>query len=288
VRSVLAGVVLLVGALLVPVATAGWWARETLVPTHAYVDTVAPLASNPAITSAVEHQVVDRTMAAVEQRAPQLPSFIRSRLRPLVRTAVNRAVESPAFERAWRDANRAAHRQLVAVLSGRSSAVQKSGGDAVVEVHLDAVTGALRRDLAKAGVPFDIQLPDATASIPIGSARQLDRAQLAYRLLVRWGRPLPVLAVILIVVGLVLARRRAGALAWTAVVALLGLGGLAVLLFIGRESYLHALPAGISSAAGKAIFDTVTSGLRHDLEVVAIGAAVVLIVSAAVAVIRRP
>jgi len=285
-RSLLAGVLLLVGALLVPVATAGWWARETIVPAQAYVDTVAPLAEDPAITTAVETQVVDRTMAAVRNRAPQLPASLRSRVRPLVRVAVARAVATPAFAQAWRQANRTAHRQLVAVLAGRSSAVT-SGPGSTVEIRLRPLTGALRHELGRAGVPFASQLPTSGATIPIGSAQNLERAQGAYQLLVRWGRWLPVLALVLIVLGLLLARRRASALAWTAVVALLGLGGLALVLFVGRGEYLHALPSTIPSSAGKAFFDTVTSGLRHDIEIVAIGSAVVLIVSAAVAVVRR-
>ena len=285
-RSLLAGVLLLVGALLVPVATAGWWARETIVPAQAYVDTVAPLAQDPAITKAVETQVVDQTMTAVRKQAPQLPAPLRSRLKPLVRSVVHRAVHTPAFAQAWRQANRTAHGQLVAVLTGRSSAVENGPGS-TVEIRLSPFTRALQQGLSRAGVPFASQLPDTGAAIPIGSAQNLERAQGGYQLLVRWGRWLPVLALVLIVVGLLLARRRAGALAWTAVVALLAIGALALLLFLGRAAYLHALPTAIPSSVGKAFFDTVTSGLRHDIEVVAIGSAVVLLVSAAVAVVRR-
>jgi hypothetical protein len=288
VRSLLAGVLLLAGALLVPVATAGWWARETIVPAQAYVDAVAPLAKDPAITKAIETQVVDRTMAAVRNRAPQLPASLRSRVKPLVRVAVHRAVATPAFAQAWRQANRTAHRQLVAVLTGRSTAV-KSGPGSTVEIRLSPLTGALQQALGRAGVPFasQLRLPGTGAAIPIGSAQNLHRAQGAYQFLVRWGRWLPVLALVLIVLGLLVARRRASALAWTAVVALLGLGALALALFLGRGQYLDALPAGSPSSAGKAFFDIVTSGLRHDIELVAIGSAVVLVVSAAVAVVRR-
>jgi hypothetical protein len=288
VRSLLAGVLLLVGALLVPVATAGWWARETIVPAQAYVDTVAPLAKDPAITKAIETQVADQTMTAVRKQAPQLPVPLRSRLEPLVRGVVHRAVHTPAFAQAWRQANRTAHRQLVAVLTGRSSAVENGPGS-TVEIRLSPFTRALQQGLSHAGVPFasQLQLPDTGAAIPIGSAQNLERAQGGYQFLARWGRWLPVLALVLIVVGLLVARRRASALAWTAVVVLLGLGALALALFLGRGQYLDALPSSIPSSAGKAFFDTVTSGLRHDIEVVAIGSAVVLIVSAAVAVVRR-
>jgi voltage-gated potassium channel Kch len=284
VRTLLAGILLLVGALLVPVATAGWWARDTIVPAQAYVDTVSPLATDPAITKAVETQVVDQTMAALRTQAPQLPDSVRSRVKPLMRGVVHRAVASPAFEAVWRRANLTAHRELVGVLTGRSSAVE-SGHDGTVAIRLGSFTQELGRALTASGIPFSP--PATSATVPIGSAENLQRAQGAYQFLVRWGRWLSVLALVLVVAGLLVARRRASALAWTAVVALLGLGALALALYLGRGAYLDALPPGIPSPAGKAFFDTVTSGLRHDIEVVSIGSAVVLIVSAAVALIRR-
>jgi hypothetical protein len=286
VRSLLAGVLLLVGALLVPVATAGWWARESIVPAQAYVDTVAPLAQDPAITKAIEAQVVDRTMAAVRRQTPSLPRPLRSRVKPLVRATVQLELASPAFVQVWRRANLSAHHQLVGVLTGHSPAVE-NGGNGTVAIRLGSFAQALERGLAAAGVPFTP--PKTSATVPIGSAKNLERAQGAYQFLVRWGRWLPALALVLIVAGLILARRRASALAWTAVVALVGMGALALALFVGRGAYLHALPAAIPSSAGKAFFDTVTSGLRHDIGLVAAGCAVVLVVSVAVAVaVGRP
>jgi hypothetical protein len=284
VRSFLAGLILLVGAVAVPVATAGWWARETLIPADAYVATVAPLAHDKAVRSAVETALTRRTLAAVDQ-VPGVPEALGSRLDPVVRLAAHRVVASPSFAKVWRHANRDLHRQAVRVLAGGQRSVQVGQG-ATVDVRLD-LTDLVRHELETLHLPAGLPLPRVEVSVPVGSVQGLHRARTGYRLVDTWGRVLPIVALALILVGLLLARRRAAALAWTAVGALVGLGALAVALLVGREAYLHATAAGFPRPAAVAAFDTVVSGLWRDIGVVALVAAVVAVASAFVARARR-
>jgi hypothetical protein len=270
VRSLLAGVLLVLGALLVPVATASWWLRDTVVPVDGYVEAVTPLAGNDEVRTAVEDVVVEQTEAAV---GDQLPGAVADQLTPLVRAATARAVEDPAFVRGWQAANRDLHGQVLAVLSGRSPP-GRSG--AAVEIRLDTLTAGVRDELAASGVPFADQLPATDATLPLGSTADLARARDAYAVLVRWGPALPFAAVALLVAGLVLARRRGPALAGTAVLTLLGLAAVAGALVLGRVAYLERIPAGIPRPAASAVFDTVTAGLRTDLLLVALAALLAL------------
>lgn len=274
-RTLVAGVLLLVGALLVPVATAGWWARDAIVPTQGYVETVTPLATDPAVVSAVEDRLVARTMQQVD-RSAGLSTALRPRVRQLVRIAVQQVVGAPGFVDAWKRSNRVAHEELVDVLSGDSSAVRVRK-DSTVDIRLGTLSTAVRQELVDAGVPFAAALPRIEASFPIGNTADLSRARQGYTLLDRWGRVLPPTALLLIALGLVPARRRGRALAWTAVVALLGLGFLAVGLVVGRAYYLSVVPSDLSRPAASAVFDTVTAGLRHDLLVVAVAAMLALV-----------
>ncbi len=275
-RALVALVLLLVGCLMVPVATVGWWVRDTVVPTDSYVATVAPLATDKAVVAAVEERLVVATMQSVD-RVDQLSGpLVRPRVEQLVRTAVQRVVEDPAFADAWRAANRIAHDQLVAVLSGDSSAVRVQK-DSTVDIKLATLATAIRKELVDAGVPLAETIPRVDASFPIGKAEDLARAQRAYTLLDRWGRLLPLAALALIAAGLLVARRRSRALAWTALGSLLGLGVLAVGLVVGRMVYLSAIPSGISRPAASAVFDTVTASLRHDMVLVSVAALVALV-----------
>lgn len=275
-RALVALVLLLVGTLMVPVATVGWWVRDTVVPTDAYVATVAPLATDPAVVAAVEERLVAQTMQAVD-RVDQLSApQVRPRVEALVRTAVQRLVTDPAFAEAWQAANRVAHDQLVAVLSGDSSAVRVEK-DSTVDIRLAPLAAAIKKELVDAGVPVADALPQVQATFPIGNAEDLARAQHAYALLDRWGRLLPLVTLVLIAAGLLVARRRARALAWTALGSLLGLGALAVGLVVGRSAYLDKIPSGISRPAASAVFDTVTASLRHDMVLVSVAALVALV-----------
>jgi hypothetical protein len=275
VRSVVAFVLLLLGALLVPVATAGWWLQETVVPADGYVDTVAPLATDPAVVTEVEKRLTEQTMNSVD-RITGVPAAVRPVIRTGVRAVVARIVEDPSFADAWRASNRAAHRELVAALSGDSSVVSTGQGDAV-ELRLDTVSTRIKQELVAAGVPFAQAIPRVEASFPIGNTDDLARARLGYTVLDRFGRLPAVAAVLLIALGVACARRRGRALAWTAVVALLGLGVLAVGIAVGRLVYLGSLPSSVSSDAATAVFDTVTAGLRRDVLLVAIASLIALI-----------
>ncbi|HYO38821.1 MAG TPA: hypothetical protein VER39_04105 [Nocardioidaceae bacterium] len=272
-RSLLAGVLLLLGALLVPVSTAGWWLRETIVPVDGYLEAVTPLAGNDEVRTAVVDEVVEQTEATV---GDQLPGVVAEQLRPLVRAATARVVEDPAFVSGWQAANRDLHAQVVGLLSD-GSAPDRSGAD-VVEIRLDTLTDGVRDELVDSGVPFADQLPATDATLPLGSTADLEQARGAYSLLERWGPVLPVAAVALLVAGLALARRRGAALAGTAVLTLVGLGVAGAALVLGRVAYLERLPSGIPRPAASAVFDTVTAGLRQDLLVVAVVALVALVV----------
>jgi hypothetical protein len=271
-RSLLAGVLLVLGALLVPVSTASWWLRESIVPVDGYVEAVTPLAGDDAVRTAVADVVVEQTEAAV---GDQLPGVVADQLRPLVRAGAARAVENPAFARGWQAANRDVHEQVIGVLSGSQEPQERDG---TVEVRLDTITETVRDELVDSGVPFADQLPATDATLPLGSTADLARARDAYSLLERWGPVLPVATVALLVAGLALARRRGAALAATAVLVLVGLGAAALALVLGRASYLERLPAGIPRPAASAVFDTVTAGLRADLLLVAVATLVALAV----------
>ena len=214
-RSLAAFVLLLVGALMVPVATAGWWLRDTVVPEAAYVDTVAPLASDERVQEAVADILVTRTLDAMEGLDPD----IAEQLKPLLRRAAAVVVGGPAFEEAWRDANRAAHEQIIRALEGGSGSVRAEDGT-TVELRLGPLAAAVRKEIDKSGLPLGVAIPRTDASYPVGDTADLARARTAYVVLRDYGRALPFVAGVLLLLGLALARNRAPALALTALASL--------------------------------------------------------------------
>ena len=276
-RSLLAFVLLLLGGLMVPTATAGWWLRDTVVPQAAYVDTVAPLASDEDVQDAVRAKLLRETTDSLGA----LPPALAEQVEPLVERATTVVVRSPAFEEAWRESNRVAHRQIVGALTGESDSVGVRSGD-TVELRLGPLTAAVREQVDKAGLPLSGAIPRTDTTYPIGNTEELGRAQTAFGLFKDYGRALSAVAAVLILLGLVLARRRGPALAGTAVVALVGLGLLWLGLGVGREAYLAELPPAVPEAAGAAYFDILTADLRPLIGYVAAGAAAAAVLGVAV------
>src|SRR6266511_6497315 len=70
-RRALVAILMIVSVVLVPVAGLTVWVRNLVLDTDKYVDTVAPLASNRAITDNVANRITDKLFSEVnvEQRA---------------------------------------------------------------------------------------------------------------------------------------------------------------------------------------------------------------------------
>ena len=133
-RTIVAVVLIVIGCVLAPLAGVAVWARNQVTNTDRYVRTVAPLASDPAIQTAVADQITAQvftyldvqglTNQAVDALAeqgvrPQLADRLRGFAGPLasgiqsfVRTEVGKIVQSQAFADAWVQANRVAHQAL--------------------------------------------------------------------------------------------------------------------------------------------------------------------------------
>ena len=141
------------------------FARNQLLNTDAYVSTVAPLATNPAVQTQVATRVSEELVARTDlsQRVkgalPSKAGFLVTPIADGVQSATYsvtlKLVQSPQFEQLWVAANRASHKQLVAVLTGTSTgSVSTKGGK--ITIDLSQVELTAKKDLdAKAITVFD-------------------------------------------------------------------------------------------------------------------------------------
>ncbi|QYJ04830.1 hypothetical protein KUV85_03865 [Nocardioides panacisoli] len=281
-RAACSATCLVLAVVLVPLSVTGWWLRSTLTETDDFVATVAPLAEEPAVRSAVADLLTERIMEgldgvdplpraaeALEARGvpPELARVLsllaeplRERLDERVSRAAHSLVASEAFADSWASANEVAHTELVAVLEDDSDLVEL-GADQTVSVPVSTLLETLRARLVEGGVPGADRIEVADASFAIGSVEQLEKAQTGYDVLRRWGLLLPWACAGLLLAGVALARDRR-----RAVIRFAG-GSLAVLLLlvlglsVGREQVLGGLPPG-ASAAGEAVLEVVAARLR--------------------------
>jgi hypothetical protein len=297
-RPWVAGFLIAVGALLAPLSIVAMWAHDEVADTDRYVASVAPLASDPAVQDAVVDRitteifnrldVVEVTQEAVDALAAQglpprvadnlgaLATPLANGLRNFVTERVRDIITSPTFEQAWVAANREAHTQLVAVLTGEGTdTVDVSGG--TVSVNLAAVIETVKTELQEAGFALAARIPEVNAQFTIFESADLAKAQTGFDILERLARGLPVIGLLLLAVAVYVARNRRRAL----MAAGLAVAGSMVLLGgtlnVFRPLYLDAIPSDqLPRDAAATIYDTLVSFIRLNLRAV-------LVVSLAVA-----
>ncbi len=135
-KRIVATVLIVVSCVLAPLTVAAIWVRNQVLDTDRYVETVTPLASNPAIIDAAaanitetlfQHVNVEKeAREALPKRAKFLAGPLSVGIRGFTEQAAVRILESDVFEKIWVDANRLAHNQVESALTGRR------------EDHLDA------------------------------------------------------------------------------------------------------------------------------------------------------
>jgi hypothetical protein len=190
-RSILMWVLIVVGTLILLIGSLTIWVKRQALDTNAWTDTSAQLLQNNDVRQALSVYIVDQLYqnGAVEARLqdrlpPNLSGLagpIAGALREPLQSAVNRFLERPRVQQAWKDANRVAHKQLIAILEGKSKgAVSTSGGEVTLDLRTFIVNVA-----TQLGVPagLEARLPPDAGHITIMKSSQLDAAQKSLKVL---------------------------------------------------------------------------------------------------------
>lgn len=286
-RSPVATLLIVVGCLLAPVSVVAVWTANQVSDTNRYIANIEPLIHDPAIQNALTDQVTSQitrhinVTGYVNEAAALLTSKGLPRVGTLLKTfgpslgnavagfihnTVHKIVTSPRFAHAWIQVNTVAHGTLNKALSGRGGAVSVSNGQ--VTIDLAPFISIVKQDLSKRGFTLVNSLPPIHPTLALFSSRALVRAQAAYRLINDLKIVLPLLSLLLIAVGVYIARGHRRALIGA------GLGFAAAMLVLGaallvvRGAYLNAVPASVlPSDAAAAMFDTLVRFIRQALRV---------------------
>jgi hypothetical protein len=287
-RGVAGVLVITLGCLLAPLSVVSTWLDSQLTDTDAYVETVAPLIDDPAVqealAAAVTSEVIERldvqdataeALQALVDRT-ELPPLIEERLVGLsvpitngvegfVTDQVDSLVASEEFQTAWVEANRVAHEELVATLTGtQDGAIQVDEG--TVSVNIAPFVQVVKDRLVDRGFEVAERIPDVQASFVVLQSADLARAQSLFAVLDTLGTVFPFIVLAVLAGGVLLApdRRRALVGAGLGLAAAMVLLGAALALL--RAGYLSAVPTDLLPRdAAETIFDTLVRFLRTGL-----------------------
>ncbi|HET8787197.1 MAG TPA: hypothetical protein VFO47_00445, partial [Actinomycetes bacterium] len=296
-RTVVATLLIVVGCVLAPLSVAAVWTRNQVTNTDRYVATVSPLADDPAIQSAVADQITaqvftyidvqgltNQAVDALAERGltPVLAEQLRALSVPIAngvqsftRSQVGRVVESDAFADAWVQANRVAHQELVAALTG------EGGGSVTVEndtvsLNMAAFIETVKQRLVESGFSVAARIPTVNASFVLFQSEDITRARSGFNLLNTLGVWLPVIAIVLLVLGVYVARDHRRATVGAALGVAISMVVLALGLAVFRSIYLDAVPASVlPHDAAAVLYDTIIRFLRLGIRTVFVLALVV-------------
>lgn len=283
-RTATAVVLVLVAAVLAPIAVLGTWVRAELVDTDRFVQTFAPLAED----AEVQAFIADQAAGAIEQsvdidglvselfdgvsdldlppRAQDAVALLQGPagqgVRSLIGTAIDGVVTSPQFAQLWSAALHQTHSRAIAVIQGDTDAALQLQGDGTLTLEVGALIGEVKQILADQGLGLVSNIPDIDRSIPLVSNDALPLVCFVYQVAVAAGYWLPWGVLALCAAAVAVSRNRVRALAWVggalAVSLLVLVGGLG----IGRAFFVGTVsPSVMAAPAATAIFDQITEQL---------------------------
>lgn len=275
-RRALVAILVIVSVVLVPLAGLSIWVRNLVLDTNHYVDTVAPLAHNRAITDLVAERATDRLFKEVDveaqakdalpERAQFLAGPISSGVQTFTHDAAQRVLATEQFATVWKEANRRAHAQVVKLLTGEGKNIAVKNDKVVLD--LSAVIDEEVKRLDQRGVTvFDsVAKKQKNLQVELFDAGQLEKARSAVHLLDRVRIVLVVLVFVLLGAALALSgNRRRTPMRW-GLGLVIAMAVTAALLALGRSAYLNVAK---NHDAAAAAFDIVVRYLRNGIRVIA-------------------
>jgi hypothetical protein len=304
-RWVGACAILLVAALLGTLAVVAVYVRSEVLDTNTYVETVTPLAEDPAVQSAVAARLADELITRsdvaglAEEAARQLEargapprlsdlvSPLISGLRSFLTGRIQALLATERFQEAWINVNRLGHEQLITVLTGGQGEVVQSQGTTVT-VDLGELLSLAKQQLVAEGFTIVSRVPDVSIPYTLVESAQLPKIRTYTRLLNAAGTWLPWVALALLLAGVLVApNRRRGVIVGAT---MLGLTSALLLFFLNeaRAYYLDRLPSTVRSPQAVAVvYDTITRFLIAALQTLVL-AMVIIVIGALVAGPSRP
>jgi hypothetical protein len=242
-RRVFVGALVVVFAILLPVTLTAAWAHRTVLDTNTYIDTVSPIARDPAVTAALSREITNQLFVALDpqkQVADALPPQAAFLAGPVTRGAkgyvadsVDQVLGGPRFQTLWVSANRFAHTQLVNVLRDKSRVTQTTNGYVTLnlvpllntvlasvqgfasnavghQVTIPAITANELPSTACASIASALQrpVPPTCGQIPLFQAAKLNQARRGVEIFDRGVLALLIVTPLVFLAALLLSRRR--------------------------------------------------------------------------------
>jgi hypothetical protein len=249
--------------------------RALVLNTDAYVRAVGPVIDRPEVRDALAETIVDalyrhvdvtaRLRDALPKDAAEFAPTLAASIRATSVQVASAALATTAARRAWREANRVAHDQVVHVLEGKGEVVTTANGE--VAIDTGALANSVRHALDSRGIRLFDRVPTDALEQRFVLFRSTDlmRAQNATRLLDDLATWLPLATIAAGVGAIVCSIRRRRTLEYLAVGVATVMVLISVGVAVGRAYYLARVGSAhriIAAAPFDALLGPLRAGAR--------------------------
>ncbi len=295
-RAVIVWVLIVLASLLIPISILSAWAITTVTNTDQYVATMAPLARDPVIvdhlaTKATDalfssHVVQNKVEAVLPSKAKPIVQPIVAQVQTYVHGLALQVLQSPKFGTLWDGLNRHTHDAVVAILTGKQSALTKKveKGGAIVLNLSPALNNIIDKANSRGVTLFNplksVLSQNGSLSFTVVTEQQVSKFSGIFNLVVKFGWAVPIIAVVLGLLAIAIAvRRRKTLLRLSIGVALVSTVLLAA-LSLGRNVFTHqATVHHLDSGVAGTVWDTLLRFLKSDLRWMLLAVIVVALIA---------
>jgi hypothetical protein len=302
IRTIVAVPLILIGALLAPLAITAGWAATEVSNTDRFVANLAPLAKDPdvqayvssSVSTAIENKIdidglTNRAFTGIAD-IPGVPPIAANALQSLAPAAANglkgllekqvtKAVQSKAFATIWKQTLQLSHTQLVNILNNDQSGAIVISDAGKVGIQLAPVISAVKKQLVLQGFPLANSIPAINTTIEVGTVKNINEIRTGYQTLLVLAAILPWVSILFLAIGVLVARRRPRALVGAGILLIvfnliLVVGVAIARVVLGNAAARAGVPHSVTDLVFTALASTVTSS---GIAAVVLGLAILLV-----------
>ena len=275
VRSIAAGLCLVLATILLPLGGLAFWGQKTLTDTERFMQTVQPLASDPVVIEAIADTVTNALTTNVNLEsevqgflppiAAPLAGPISSAIPSFVKQLTIKVLSSEQFQQIWTKAIGSLQTAMIKALEGDSSGpVSTANGQVVLDTG--DVIDQVKKVLADKGLTAISDRPTPPAAdrqVVLLNSDQLAQAQTIYSLTKPIATWLIVFVLLFFLAAIGLAHRRARMVAYVGIGILIGAGAIRIGLTVAPDFLSNSFEGTPFAAASVVFFNTLTSYLLN-------------------------
>jgi hypothetical protein len=290
-RSFFAGLFALLTCLAMAGAVLATWAHWTALNTDRFVNTLAPVIKEQAVSEAISDEAVARLFdryhlkSRIEKELKKvLPKLLKSEsaqaaggAESLAKSLAQQILKSTAFQAVWRSALTFTHEEAVKGIRATGPVQLNEKGEVILDIS--GVLKDLQGRLSDLGLTSldSVKLPDSLGRVVLYKNSQLGNVKKAVNVLDVLFWFLPWLAIVLLVLAALVANDRRKTIFGTSILLMVLLVVLLIVLKVAQGHYLNMITSDVNRHAAIVASSVVLSTLyRVDIALIIVGALTVL------------